>query len=114
MSRSDAPTQDKLSSMKVDELREKCSELGLMVSGKKSELIQRILDQYDPRDAEIIDYDAPGKVVEKDTDGQVGDAVDRLLARFEGKEDVAEADVCLLYTSPSPRDRTRSRMPSSA
>ena len=26
----------------------------------------------------------------------------------------AKADVCLLYTSPSPRDRTRSRMPSSA
>ena len=25
-----------------------------------------------------------------------------------------EAKVCLLYTSPSPRDRTRSRMPSSA
>ena len=26
----------------------------------------------------------------------------------------AEAGDCLLYTSPSPRDRTRSRMPSSA
>ena len=26
----------------------------------------------------------------------------------------AQAQVCLLYTSPSPRDRTRSRMPSSA
>ena len=26
----------------------------------------------------------------------------------------AESKVCLLYTSPSPRDRTRSRMPSSA
>ena len=26
----------------------------------------------------------------------------------------AAIDVCLLYTSPSPRDRTRSRMPSSA
>ena len=26
----------------------------------------------------------------------------------------AEAEACLLYTSPSPRDRTRSRMPSSA
>ena len=25
-----------------------------------------------------------------------------------------KAKVCLLYTSPSPRDRTRSRMPSSA
>ena len=24
------------------------------------------------------------------------------------------ATICLLYTSPSPRDRTRSRMPSSA
>ena len=28
----------------------------------------------------------------------------------QGMEDI----VCLLYTSPSPRDRTRSRMPSSA
>ena len=27
---------------------------------------------------------------------------------------IPEAEVCLLYTSPSPRDRTRSRMPSSA
>ena len=27
---------------------------------------------------------------------------------------VTEAIPCLLYTSPSPRDRTRSRMPSSA
>ena len=27
---------------------------------------------------------------------------------------VAFFDICLLYTSPSPRDRTRSRMPSSA
>ena len=25
-----------------------------------------------------------------------------------------QAQICLLYTSPSPRDRTRSRMPSSA
>ena len=27
---------------------------------------------------------------------------------------VGKGDTCLLYTSPSPRDRTRSRMPSSA
>ena len=27
---------------------------------------------------------------------------------------IAVDEVCLLYTSPSPRDRTRSRMPSSA
>ena len=29
-------------------------------------------------------------------------------------EMAAEVGACLLYTSPSPRDRTRSRMPSSA
>ena len=27
---------------------------------------------------------------------------------------IEELSICLLYTSPSPRDRTRSRMPSSA
>ena len=31
-----------------------------------------------------------------------------------GKTNHAEVVNCLLYTSPSPRDRTRSRMPSSA
>src|SRR5665811_1455569 len=31
-----------------------------------------------------------------------------------GADSRAQQDVCLLYTSPSPRDRTRSRMPSSA
>ena len=32
----------------------------------------------------------------------------------ENPEDFEPYPVCLLYTSPSPRDRTRSRMPSSA
>ena len=30
------------------------------------------------------------------------------------REDVPLSDNCLLYTSPSPRDRQKSRMPSSA
>ena len=33
----------------------------------------------------------------------------RIALCFEGRD-----TACLLYTSPSPRDRTRSRMPSSA
>ena len=33
---------------------------------------------------------------------------------FEGFSDLSFEQLCLLYTSPSPRDRTRSRMPSSA
>ena len=32
----------------------------------------------------------------------------------KNNEITAEMNSCLLYTSPSPRDRTRSRMPSSA
>ena len=36
------------------------------------------------------------------------------LLCFTVNEDVYESYGCLLYTSPSPRDRTRSRMPSSA
>ena len=35
-----------------------------------------------------------------------------ILTNLSGTQDIN--DVCLLYTSPSPRDRTRSRMPSSA
>ena len=34
--------------------------------------------------------------------------------KFDGKFVPIRCDICLLYTSPSPRDRTRSRMPSSA
>ena len=33
---------------------------------------------------------------------------------FNADLEVAQIYNCLLYTSPSPRDRTRSRMPSSA
>ena len=43
---------------------------------------------------------------------------DRMMVMQDGKiEELGDADQiynCLLYTSPSPRDRTRSRMPSSA
>ena len=33
---------------------------------------------------------------------------------FRQDFEIRENNICLLYTSPSPRDRTRSRMPSSA
>ena len=41
------------------------------------------------------------------------EAVIKKICSLEGAED-GEVFSCLLYTSPSPRDRTRSRMPSSA
>ena len=37
-----------------------------------------------------------------------------LMTRGDPFVTLARSIVCLLYTSPSPRDRTRSRMPSSA
>ena len=41
---------------------------------------------------------------------------DALYLKLDNPHDVEPGDLytCLLYTSPSPRDRTRSRMPSSA
>ena len=39
--------------------------------------------------------------------GVLANRVDELIEKGLGRD-------CLLYTSPSPRDRTRSRMPSSA
>ena len=45
------------------------------------------------------------------------DSLDKQGIRILGVDMVHaedEAIICLLYTSPSPRDRTRSRMPSSA
>ena len=41
-------------------------------------------------------------------------ACERHVVVTVSKEDIARYKDCLLYTSPSPRDRTRSRMPSSA
>ena len=41
-----------------------------------------------------------------------GDGVDELFGRETGRS--AEIASCLLYTSPSPRDKRQSRMPSSA
>ena len=38
--------------------------------------------------------------------------IEKELARYD--HHIAKGMSCLLYTSPSPRDRTRSRMPSSA
>ena len=37
-------------------------------------------------------------------------ALERAINKFRQRS----SNACLLYTSPSPRDRTRSRMPSSA
>ena len=57
-----------------------------------------------------------------DVDGELAqtsmEELVHMLAQSSGPDSPVDGDekkdVCLLYTSPSPRDRTRSRMPSSA
>ena len=47
---------------------------------------------------------------------RLGDLVRVFILKHENDATISEgiSSICLLYTSPSPRDRTRSRMPSSA
>ena len=49
--------------------------------------------------AEKVFSSEPAKITDED--------IDLIISK-------GESETCLLYTSPSPRDRTRSRMPSSA
>ena len=62
------------------------------------------------------DYDE--KISELKSDGEdIKDDISDLERKIRNKKtDIKEnqSKICLLYTSPSPRDRTRSRMPSSA
>ena len=47
------------------------------------------------------------------TNGEAPPMEEELVIEVENPDSVT-VSTCLLYTSPSPRDRTRSRMPSSA
>ena len=59
----------------------------------------------------ISDLCGPTNSILKQIEEELGIKILNRGASFRIK---GEASSCLLYTSPSPRDRTRSRMPSSA
>ncbi len=73
-----------LSELKVSELRELCRERRLLVSGKKADLIQRILE--DEGLAEPIESPAPAVSTTPQDRDEMDDAIDRLLARHSGEE----------------------------
>ena len=54
----------------------------------------------------------PSTSSEQEDTSQKGSVVDMMLGK--SNEKVVDSETCLLYTSPSPRDATLSRMPSSA
>ena len=53
------------------------------------------------------------EILQKETKGAFNPTVGKIFEHWKNKT-VSHINICLLYTSPSPRDRTRSRMPSSA
>ena len=57
-------------------------------------------------------FDIVFKVDLQEVDNAVNLARKEVGQRYDFKG--THNEICLLYTSPSPRDRTRSRMPSSA
>ena len=83
---------DDLAELRVPELKDQCRALGLPVSGTKAVLIERILE----------------------ADGAPAATADAADAAAAAIDDAGVAHPCLLYTSPSPRDKRQSRMPSSA
>ena len=68
------------------------------------ELIEERLDRYGVH----AEDEKKGKGKERRS------AMDGLEDAVQKRGFAADLQLCLLYTSPSPRDRTRSRMPSSA
>ena len=69
-------------------------------------------------DTEVDDARESGirvRHMKEDTEEEVEEgAMKRMATQAAERERLGPTKVCLLYTSPSPRDRTRSRMPSSA
>ena len=63
------------------------------------------IEEFFPKFIGKYRYDGDQQVVK--------DVCDRVLKEIPDGHDEWNTN-CLLYTSPSPRDRTRSRMPSSA
>ena len=64
--------------------------------------IQNEMDRRKPGQSKIV------------TQRKEGDKIEFLSGIFEGKTTGTPISICLLYTSPSPRDKRQSRMPSSA
>ncbi|MEL0335692.1 MAG: SAP domain-containing protein, partial [Euryarchaeota archaeon] len=69
--------RDSLSTMKVSELRSLCKEKGLLISGKKEELIARLLGE------KATSSTSENKVTSSSSEQDKDDAIDRLLSRIE-------------------------------
>ena len=82
------------------------------IQAELKEKIQKIESKLGVSHEEVLKGIEEGKNTDS---SEMVKAVREFIAVLEAEiENVSKKNVCLLYTSPSPRDRTRSRMPSSA
>ena len=85
-------------------------------------MLSRLKFEIDPLVAEILDHLPESVWTSTSTTffdpaiggGQFVRAIEQRLRRYGHSDANIRKRVCLLYTSPSPRDRQKSRMPSSA
>ena len=84
MSTEGEPKRDELSSMRVSELRQMCSDRGLLVSGKKDVLINRLLGSEEP-EADAAEESSPESE-------NIDHAIDKMLARVRGEESEEEPE----------------------
>ena len=96
----DTNDRDSLSSMTVAELREICRERGLLVSGKKAEIIDRILGEPDEEEVEpeapeaLILEETPPVVREKSSSQRVEEALSGKEATIQPQiAEVVEAEI---------------------
>ena len=80
-------------------------------------VLQTIVIDWIPNKAKVVDFGCGDGALLKilaEEKSILGYGVENDPVKINGCIDNGVSVICLLYTSPSPRDRTRSRMPSSA
>ena len=88
-----------------------------MVTGGTSGIGREFVTQLAARgdDIVIVARDTERMAaIKADVEARYGVSVETIAADLSRREDVDQITTCLLYTSPSPRDKRQSRMPSSA
>ena len=80
-----------------------------------TEKMTKITEKQPNRYGFVVRPEANKLEIKKEVEGLYNvTVVDVNTARYAGKRSSRYTKACLLYTSPSPRDRQKARMPSSA
>ena len=100
---------------RLDKLIEKQRERVVEFESRFNAIVQATINQDFKGIVDIYEDHVGFRIVRGNSlAGEAYETLAVLLADIAILIESASTDVCLLYTSPSPRDRTRSRMPSSA